>query len=77
MHVDVRAKKRHQAILKIAKTIREHSKNTVQTTVRTGKRDFLIRQRPKSEIPWNEIPPEIIKQKLPNFEIGDYQNIFE
>ena len=66
MHIDTRAKKRHQAILAIAKTIREHSKRSVQTTVRAGRMDFLLRQRPKGSMtPWNQIPPEIIRQQLP------------
>ena len=77
MHVDVRAKKRHQAILQIAKTMREKSGNTIQTTVRSGKRDFLLRRRPKgSTIPWQEIPPIIITQRIPHFEVGDYIDIF-
>ena len=78
MHIDSRAKKRHQAILTIAKTIREHSKRSVQTTVRAGRVDFLLRQRPKgSTTPWNQIPPELIRQQLPQIEIGEYRNIFD
>ena len=42
MYVDRRASKRHRAIMTIAKSIREYSKNTVQTSVRTGKTDFLL-----------------------------------
>ena len=78
MHVDIRAKKRHQAILKIAKTIREHSNKTLQTSVRAGRQDYLLRKRGKgSNIPWNQIPPEIITQNLPQFDIGDFENIFD
>ena len=47
MHVDVRAMKRHKAILNIAKSVREISGNTVQTSVRAGRKDFLLRKRGK------------------------------
>ena len=77
MHIDIKAKKRHQALMKIAKTIRDHSNNTIQTTVRAGRRDYMILQRPKgSATPWWEIPPEVIRQKILEFKIGDYENIF-
>ena len=42
MYVDRRATKRHKAIVKIAKTLREQSKNTIQTTIRVGKNDYLL-----------------------------------
>ena len=78
MYVDSRAMKRHKAILNIAKTLREHSNNTIQTTVRTGKNDFLIRTRPKgSTTPWTDIPPLKITQRIPEFEIGTYEDIVE
>ena len=52
-------------------------KNTVQTTVQAGKRDYLIRQRTKGlDTPRKQIPPKIITQQIPQFEIGDYLNIF-
>ena len=65
-------------MVKIAKTMREHSQNTIQTSIRAGKRDFHIRKRNKgTTTPWNEIPPIVIAQKIPQIEIGDYWNIFE
>ena len=76
MYIDSRARKRHKAILNIAKTVREHSKFTVQTTVRIGKSDFLLRKREKGDTtPWGEIAPIIITQELPEFEIGEYKDI--
>ena len=76
MHVDRRASKRHKAFINMAKTIRDHSNNTVQTSVRTGKNDFLIRSRPKGDnTPWSQIPPLQIVQELPQFEIGQYMDI--
>ena len=77
MHVDTRAKKRHQAILQIAKTMREHSGNQIQTSVRAGRRDFLLRSQQKgSNTPWQEIAPVILNKKIPEFEIGNYLDIF-
>ena len=77
MHIDIRAKKRHQAILQVAKAMREHAGNTIQTSVRAEKRDYLLRSRPKgSKTPWQEIPPVILTQDLPQFEIGKYRDIF-
>ena len=37
MYVDRRGMKRHKALLNIAKSMREHSKTPIQTSVRTGK----------------------------------------
>ena len=76
MYVNRRAAKRHKAIMTIAKTIRNQSKNSVQTTITIGKRDFLLRQRPRgSSTPWAEIPPLTITQNIPDFEIGNYTDI--
>ena len=76
MYVDSRAMKRHKAILSIARTIREHSDNTLQTSIRTGKHNFLIRSREKgSDTPWSEIAPIKITQDIPEFEIGTYHDI--
>ena len=73
MYVDNRAKKRHRAYLNIAKTLRDNTNNTIQTSLRTGKHDFLLRTRIKgSDTPWSNIPPLIIEQELPAFEIGNY-----
>ena len=76
MYVDRRAMKRHKAILSIAKSLREHSNNTIQTNVRTGKYDFHVRTRQKGNLtPWTEIAPINIKHNIPNFEIGEYDDI--
>ena len=76
MYVDQRAKKRYKAIVTIAKSMREHSRNTMQTCIRTGRNDFLLRTRPRgSNTPWAEIPPIQITQEIPTFEIGKYKDI--
>ena len=76
MWVDGRAMKRFKAMQAIAKSIREHSQNGYQTSIRTGKRDFLLRKRERgSTIPWGEIPPLTITQELPQIEIGQYDDI--
>ena len=76
MYVDRRASKRHRAIMTIAKSIREYSKNTVQTSVRTGKTDFLLRKRIKGDqTPWSEIPPILITQNIPEFEFGIFNDM--
>ena len=76
MHVDIRAKKRHKAFLNIAKSIRELSNNTIQTSVRAGRKDFPLRQHPRgSNTPWAQIPPNRISQELPGIEIGTYKDI--
>ena len=76
MHVDQRAMKRFKSLQIIAKSIRENSKTPVQTTIRSGKNDFLIRKREKgSNTPWNEITPIEITQDLPQFEIGTYYDL--
>ena len=45
MYVDPKSRARYQAIQTIAKTIRDQSNNTVQTSVCTGKNDFLLRKK--------------------------------
>ena len=76
MFVDRRASKRYKAVMNIAKSIRENSKAAVQTCVRTGKSDFLLRTRIKgSDTPWTEIPPLKISQEIPHFEIGSYKDL--
>ena len=78
MYVDRRASKRHKAIVKIAKTMREHAREPIQTSIRVGKNDFLLRQRPRgSETPWTEIPPLELSQELPDFEVGTYTDVIE
>ena len=76
MYVDKRAMKRHKAFVNIARTIRDNSRNSIQTSLRTGKHDFLLRRRVRgSETPWNEIPPLVISNEIPQFEIGIYDDI--
>ena len=75
-HIDRRAKSRYKAYNAVAKSLREQSKFTQQTNLRIGKNDYLLRQREKgSTTPWNQIPPNIIKHKLPPFEIGMYTQL--
>ena len=77
MYVDKRSKKRFNAIQIIAKSIRQTSQNTVQTTIRNGKHDYLLRKKEKNDpTPWNLIPPLIIDHELPDFEIGMFKNIY-
>ena len=76
MYVDRRAAKRHKAYLNIARTIRENVHEPTQTSLRTGKNYFLLRSRIKGDLtPWNEIPPLLINQEIPEFEIGNYRDI--
>ena len=77
MYVDQRAKKRYDSIQNIAKTIRVKSNNTIQTTVRNGKRDFLLRQKDRGDpTPWSQIPPLKLEEEIPEFEIGQFKNIY-
>ena len=78
MFIDPRAKKRYNAIQNIAKTVRTKSDNQIQTTVRNGKRDFLLRQKTRGDqTPWSQIPPILLEEQLPQFEIGLFKNIFD
>ena len=77
MYVDLRAKKRYNAILNIAKTIRQKYENGQQTSIRNGKHDFLLRQKTWGDpTPCCQIPPLLLNQNLPEFEIGMYKNIY-
>ena len=77
MYVDQRAKKRFDAVQNIAKTIRIKSANTIQTTVRNGRRDFLLRQKNRGDLtPWSQIPPIKLEEDIPDFEIGIFKNIY-
>ena len=77
MYVDPHANKCFNAIQNIARTIRQKSENTIQTTVRNGKFDFLLRQKRKGDqTPWSQIPPLRLDHKLPDIEIGMYKNIY-
>ena len=78
MHVDKRARARHAAFQTIAQTIRQQSDNRLQTSVRIGKKDFLLRKKIRGEdTPWSQIPPVKIAQNIPAFEIGLFKDIFE
>ena len=76
MYTDRRAKARFRAYQLIAKTMRDESGQTIQTNIRTGKTDFLLRARKKGDdTPWSQVPPIKITQKLPAFEEGLYKDI--
>ena len=56
-YIDTRAKARHRAYIQIAKTLRENATKTIQTNIRTGRNDFLLRMREKGDpTPWSLIP---------------------
>ena len=75
-YIDSRAKARHRAYIQIAKTLRENATKTIQTNIRTGRNDFLLRMREKGDpTPWSLIPPLKVTQKLPNFEVGLYKSV--
>ena len=77
-YVDPRARKRFNAIQVVAKSIRTKSNGSIQTSIRNGKQDFLLRQRQKDDTtPWGQIPPLKLDLNLPQFEIGMYKNIYE
>ena len=77
-YVDPRARKRYNAIQIVAKTIRTKSKGTIQTSIRNGKHDYLLRQKQKGDqTPWSQIPPVKLDLNLPEFEVGKYKNIYE
>ena len=76
--IDNRAKARYRGYQQIAKTLREESNTPIQTNIRTGRMDFLLQVRKKGEnTPWSTIAPLKINQKIPNFEVGIFKNIFE
>ena len=76
--IDRRAKARHRAYLQVAKTLRENASKPIQTNIRTGRNDFLLRMREKGDLtPWSQIPPLKVNQKLPHFEVGLFKTIEE
>ena len=78
MFIYQRARKRYHAIQNIAKTLRLKAGNSVQTSLRNGRRDFLLRQKPRGDsTPWNQVPPLKLDENIPDFEIGEYNNIYE
>ena len=76
MYVDPKARVRFSAIQLITKTIHDLSKNTVQTSVRAGRNNFLLRKKPEETPPLGPKSPLIIEQELPSIEIGRYKTIF-
>ena len=71
-------RKRHNAIQTIAKTLRTKAGNSIQTSLRNGRRDFILRQKTKGDnTPWGQIPPINLDENLPDFEIGEYNNIYK
>jgi len=75
MHIDQRARLRHRAIQRVAKSIRDELQNTVQTSIRNGKFDFLLRVRDKKDqSKWSQIAPVVIRTPLPPFEIGNFKS---
>ena len=78
MHVDAKARSRYKAYQNIAKTMRDQPGKNIQTTIRSGKHDYLLRTRIREDnTPWNEIPPVYISKELPPFEIGLYRQQYE
>ena len=78
MYVDNRAKKRYNAYQNVAKSIRQKSSNRIQMTIRNGQYNFLLRQKEKGDqTPWNLIPPVVLEQRLPEIEIGLFNNIYK
>ena len=75
--IDSRAKARYRGFQQIAKTLREESSVPIQTKIRTGRTDFLLRVREKRDpTPWSQVAPLKIKQTIPNFEVGLFKDIF-
>ena len=78
MHIDPRARTRYHAFCAMAKAIRDHSDGEVQTSVRTGRTDYLLRKRSKGDnTPWGKIPPIKINQEMPAFQIGLYKELYQ
>ena len=76
--IDSRAKARYKGYQQVARTLREESNTPIQTNIRTGRTDFLLRVRKKGDnTPWSSIAPLKLDQKIPNFEVGIFKDIFE
>ena len=69
MYIDKHAKSRYKALQQVAKSLREQSEQTLQTNIRSGKNDLLLRTR--------QIPPLKVTQILPSFEVGLYKDVFD
>ena len=78
--IDKRAKAQYRAFQVVAKTLREEATikgQKIQTNLRTGRTDFLLRiWQLGDQTPWAELPPIHIEQKIPNFEIGLFKDIY-
>ena len=78
--IDKRARARHRAFQLVAKTLRDEATakgQRIQTNLRTGRTDFLLRIRQLGDTtPWSDTPPIKIDQRLPGFEIGIFKDIF-
>lgn len=62
--------KRRQEIETLAWQIRIKSEGRIQTNIRQGRLDYILRQRPKgSKTPWSEIPPTQIPESISKFVI--------
>ena len=69
--VPIQFKDRYQAINDIGKKMRENSKEPIKTSTRAGRFDYLLRYQSKNQnTKWSQIPPIVIKQKLPEFNVG-------
>ena len=78
MHVDNRARQRYRAFQRVAKTIRQESKGDTQTSICSGRYDFLLRRRERDDpTPWGSIPPIRMEAGLPPIEIGMYKSRHE
>ena len=77
MYIDARARTRYRAFQSIARTIRLESDGEIQTSIRSGRRDFLLRKRERQDkTPWSAIPPLKVTSKIPPIEIGMYKSKF-
>lgn len=66
--------KRRSEIETLAWRIRVKSEGRIQTNIRQGRKDYILRQRPKgSTTPWSEIPPTIIPDTIAKFEISKHK----
>ena len=80
MYIDKRACAQYRAFQNVAKTLRDEATQNdrrIQTNLRTGRTDFLLRIRQAGDpTNWSDIAPLRIEQKLPQFEIGLYKDVF-
>ena len=68
-YVPYEVRDRYNALVNIMKAIR--SDNVTKTNIRIGKTDYLVRTQLKLiNVKWSEIPPRIISEKIPEFNVG-------